>query len=165
MNQSSTSKNICLAVILVSLFVFGSRTFAEESDSIKLGISNYALPNKNEVLYSKSIEKIRELVKPKQLHVKLYSPSDLAEKAEEDKLDLVFGSSGFYRRTALRTGHKELLSIENKYYPNPNYTEGASIVVSSNRKELKTLEDLKSECTVYVYRLLSSFGRVFLLRS
>ena len=50
MNQSSTSKNICLAVILVSLFVFGSRTFAEESDSIKLGISNYALPNKNEVL-------------------------------------------------------------------------------------------------------------------
>lgn len=75
MNQSSTSKNICLAVILVSLFVFGSRTFAEESDSIKLGISNYALPNKNEVLYSKSIEKIRELVKPKQLHVKLYSPS------------------------------------------------------------------------------------------
>lgn len=50
-------KNICLAVILVSLFVFGSRTFAEESDSIKLGISNYALPNKNEVLYSKSIEK------------------------------------------------------------------------------------------------------------
>lgn len=145
MNQSSTSKNICLAVILVSLFVFGSRTFAEESDSIKLGISNYALPNKNEVLYSKSIEKIRELVKPKQLHVKLYSPSDLAEKAEEDRLDLVFGSSGFYRRTALRTGHKELLSIENKYYPNPNYTEGASIVVSSNRKELKTLEDLKNK--------------------
>lgn len=89
------------------------------------------------------LKKFRELVKPKQLHVKLYSPSDLAEKAEEDKLDLVFGSSGFYRRTALRTGHKELLSIENKYYPNPNYTEGASIVVSSNRKELKTIRRLK----------------------
>ena len=118
---------------------------SEEIGTVKLGISNYALPNKNEVLYTKSVEKIRELVKPKELHVKFYSPSDLAEKAEEDQLDLVFGSSGFYRRTALRTGHKELLSIENKDYPNPNYTEGTSIVVSSSRNDLKTLEDLKDK--------------------
>lgn len=106
------------------------------------------MPNPNVTLYNRTIDTIREVVAPQKLVVKQYSPEHLAAKAEEDKLDLVFGSSGFYRRTALETGHKELVSISSDDYPNPNFNDGSSLVVRSDRKDIKTIHDLKRKVLV-----------------
>lgn len=113
-----------------------------ESDVVRLGISNYAQPNPNEVLYRTTIETIRKAVAPKPLVVTHYSPGELSDRIVEDHLDLLFGSSGFYRRHQARAGFRELVSIASDRYPNPNQTDGAAIVVRSDRKDLNRVRDL-----------------------
>lgn len=112
---------------------------------VRLGISNFATPNDNEALYIRTVETLRALVAPKRLEVKFYSPDRLAEEADADRLDLVFGSAGFYRRTALETGHRELVSIASNAYPNPNQSDGSAIVVRADRTDLKDILDLRGK--------------------
>lgn len=113
-----------------------------ENDVVRLGISNYAQPNPNEVLYRETIETLRRAVAPKPLIVTRYSPGELSERIVEDHLDLLFGSSGFYRRHQARAGFRELVSLASDAYPDPNQTDGASIVVRSDRTDLGHLQDL-----------------------
>lgn len=116
---------------------------AESESTVRLGISNYATPNANEALYRETIETIRKAVAPKTLVVKQYSPGRLDQYVATDELDLLFGSSGFYRRNAARTGFRELASIASDAYPDPNHTDGSAIVVSESRADLRQASDLK----------------------
>lgn len=112
---------------------------------IRLGISNYATPNPNEALYQRTIETLRNLVAPAELSVEYYSPGELSRAVDADALDLVFGSSGFYRRTALKTGNRELVSIATDAYPDPNRTDGAAIVVRGDRADLTDIASLRGK--------------------
>ncbi len=110
-----------------------------------LGISNYATPTPHEVLYTKTIETLRKVVAPRQLDVRYYSPGELSEAVQRDELDFVFGSAGFYRRTALKTGNRELVSIMTNDYPDPNQADGAAIVVRADRTDLASIDSLRNK--------------------
>lgn len=133
------------AAALAALFAFAAppHALAETEDTVRLGISNYATPNANEALYGATIETLRQAVAPKKLVVKQYSPGRLDEYVATDELDLLFGSSGFYRRNAARTGFRELASIASNAYPDPNHADGAAIIVRADRSDLQTIRDLK----------------------
>lgn len=140
----------CVDAFASTILVFGFLachcTFAaDNAQVIRLGISNYATPTANEVLYKQTVEKLKNLVAPKTLSVRYYSPGELSQAVQDDQLELVFGSSGFYRRTALKTGNRELVSIVSTQYPDPNRTDGSAIVVRADRSDLLDLEDLKGK--------------------
>ncbi len=117
----------------------------QEQDVVRLGISNYATPTPHEVLYTRTIETLRAVVAPRRLQVRYYSPGELSDAINRDRLDFVFGSAGFYRRTALETGNRELVSIVTSRYPDPNHSDGAAIVVRADRGDLKNLEALQGK--------------------
>ncbi len=128
--------------VLVALGLATALGAHAESDVVRLGISNYAQPNPNEILYRTTIETLRKAVAPKPLIVTHYSPGELSDRIVEDHLDLLFGSSGFYRRHQARAGFRELVSIASDRYPNPNQTDGAAIVVRADRTDLNQVRDL-----------------------
>ena len=112
---------------------------------VRLGISNYATPTPHEELYARTIETIRQVIAPSKLEVTYYSPGELSRAVQTDSLHIVFGSSGFYRRTALKTGNRELVSLASASYPNPNHVDGAAIVVRSDRSDIQSIADLKGK--------------------
>ena len=136
-------RRLLLALFALAPLAFPGAAAGDDGDVIRLGISHYATPNPNEELYDKSIETLRLVVAPKKLSVKFYSPGELDRMEERDRLHLVFGSAGFYRRTALATGSRELLSIAGPLYPNPNGSDGSAIVVRSDRTDLVEISSLK----------------------
>ena len=93
-------------LVLAGWLLCAAAAGAADSGVIRLGISHYATPNPNEALYTKTVETLRRVVAPRELSVKYYSPGELGQKAQEDGLHLIFGSAGFYRRTALETGSR-----------------------------------------------------------
>ncbi len=133
------------AALLASAPCSAQRAALQPEGEVRLGISHYATPNPNEALYEKTVETLRRVVAPQKLSVKFYSPEDLDRQGARDGLHLIFGSSGFYRRTALATGNRELVSISTPDYPNPNYSDGSAIVVRSDRDDIRTLADLKGK--------------------
>ena len=134
-----------LAAISSVLTVSAAFSGENQGDVVHLGISNYATPTPHEVLYTKTIETLRKVVEPRQLDVRYYSPGELSEAVQRDELDFVFGSAGFYRRTALKTGNRELVSIMTNEYPDPNHTDGAAIVVRTDRTDLSSIESLRNK--------------------
>ena len=137
--------HLVLLAFLAPSLVTGACAGQSAQGEVRLGISNYATPNPNEELYRKTVETLRSVVAPRTLSVKFYSPGDLDRLGARDGLHLIFGSAGFYRRTALATGNRELVSISSPRYPDPNYSDGSAIVARSDRSDIREVADLKDK--------------------
>ncbi|MCF0253971.1 MAG: PhnD/SsuA/transferrin family substrate-binding protein, partial [Duodenibacillus sp.] len=90
-----------------------------------------------------TLQTIREVAAPRPVEVRSYSPGELDKESLRDGAQFVIASSGYYRRTNLKTGQRELMSIASAAYPDANHTDGAAIVARADRDDLNAVADAR----------------------
>jgi len=90
--------------------------------------------------YSRTIEAVKEKLSPIEIDVKIYGPDSFLKAAEKESFDMSIASSGLTSLMIERTGGLPLAAVVSDEAPDPNYANGAAIIVRADRPELRTLE-------------------------
>ena len=102
--------------------------------------------------YSRTIEAVKEKLSPIEIDVKIYGPDSFLKAAEEESFDMSIASSGLTSLMIERTGGLPLAAVVSDEAPDPNYANGAAIIVRADRPELRTLEDLRGRSVAIMSR-------------
>lgn len=102
--------------------------------------------------YSRTIEAVKEKLSPIEIDVKIYGPDSFLKAAEEESFDMSIASSGLTSLMIERTGGLPLAAVVSDEAPDPNYANGAAIIVRADRLELRTLEDLRGRSVAIMSR-------------
>ena len=121
---------------------------------IRLGIMAFTSPesyttyNKSDDYMLRELPRIIQTNLPRyKVETKILRTHELVREAREGKLDLIFGSSGCYA-SLLPDGIYPLATIATNVAPDPNRAVAGAFVVSSLRKDLNTIEDLKGKTAI-----------------
>lgn len=146
-------KFICLLFIVFSAAVAVN---ASETTKpiIRLGIMAFTEPeryttyNKSDDYMLKELSRIIQTNLPEyKIETKVLRTHELVKDAREGKLDLIFESSGCYA-SLLPDGIYPLATIATNIAPNPNQAVAGAFVVSSSRRDLNTIDDLKGKTAI-----------------
>lgn len=146
-------KFICLFLLVLPAF---SMAQSQETTKpvIRLGIMAFTSPesyttyNKSDDYMLRELPRIIQTNLPRyKVETKILRTHELVREAREGKLDLIFGSSGCYA-SLLPDGIYPLATIATNVAPNPNRAVAGAFVVSSLRKDLNTIEDLKGKTAI-----------------
>ena len=102
--------------------------------------------------YSRTIEAVKEKLSPIEIDVKIYGPDSFLKAAEKESFDMSIASSGLTSLMIERTGGLPLAAVVSDEAPDPNYANGAAIIVRADRPELRTLEDLRGRSVAIMSR-------------
>ena len=102
--------------------------------------------------YSRTIEAVKEKLSPIEIEVKIYGPDSFLKAAEKESFDMSIASSGLTSLMIERTGGLPLAAVVSDEAPDPNYANGAAIIVRADRPELRTLEDLRGRSVAIMSR-------------
>lgn len=102
--------------------------------------------------YSRTIEAVKEKLTPIEIDVKIYGPDSFLKAAEKESFDMSIASSGLTSLMIERTGGLPLAAVVSDEAPDPNYANGAAIIVRADRPELRTLEDLRGRSVAIMSR-------------
>ena len=102
--------------------------------------------------YSRTIEAVKEKLTPIEIDVKIYGPDSFLKAAEKKSFDMSIASSGLTSLMIERTGGLPLAAVVSDEAPDPNYANGAAIIVRADRPELRTLEDLRGRSVAIMSR-------------
>ena len=102
--------------------------------------------------YSRTIEAVKEKLTPIEIDVKIYGPDSFLKAAEKESFDMSIASSGLTSLMIERTGGLPLAAVVSDEAPDPNYANGAAIIVRADRPELRTLEDLRGRLSAFTPR-------------
>lgn len=146
-------KFICLFFLVLSSFN-SAQPQERTKPVIHLGIMAFTSPE-SYTTYNKSDDyMLRELPRIIQanlphykIETKILRTHELVDEARKGKLDLIFGSSGCYA-SLLPDGIYPLATIATNVAPDPNRAVAGAFVVSSSRKDLNTIEDLKGKSAI-----------------
>lgn len=95
--------------------------------------------------YSRSIEAIRESIRPITLQVQAYGPDGFLKAAHEKAFDMSIASSGITSLMIEHTGGLPLMAISTNEAPDPNHANGTTIIVRADRLDLQTIRDLRGQ--------------------
>lgn len=146
-------KFICLFLLVLPAF---SMAQSQETTKpvIRLGIMAFTSPesyttyNKSDDYMLRELPRIIQTNLPRyKVETKILRTHELVREAREGKLDLIFGSSGCYA-SLLPDGIYPLATIATNVAPDPNRAVAGAFVVSSLRKDLNTIEDLKGKTAI-----------------
>lgn len=146
-------KFICLFFLLLSAF---NSVQSQETTKpiIRLGIMAFTSPesyttyNKSDDYMLRELPRIIQANLPNyKIETKILRTHELVKEAREGKLDLIFGSSGCYA-SLLPDGIYPLATISTNVAPDPNRAIAGAFVVSSSRKDLNSIEDLKGKSAI-----------------
>lgn len=102
--------------------------------------------------YSRTIEAVKEKLTPIEIDVKIYGPDSFLKAAEKESFDMSIASSGLTSLMIERTGGLPLAAVVSDEALDPNYANGAAIIVRADRPELRTLEDLRGRSVAIMSR-------------
>lgn len=109
--------------------------------------------------YSRTIEAVKEKLTPIEIDVKIYGPDSFLKAAEKESFDMSIASSGLTSLMIERTGGLPLAARRLGRGADPNYANGAAIIVRADRPELRTLEDLRGRSVAIMSRTAFAAGR------
>ena len=95
---------------------------------------------------------MKEKLTPIEIDVKIYGPDSFLKAAEKESFDMSIASSGLTSLMIERTGGLPLAAVVSDEAPDPNYANGAAIIVRADRPELRTLEDLRGRSVAIMSR-------------
>lgn len=145
-------KFICLFLVFSTLSVVQSQEATKPI--IRLGVMAFTSPesyttyNKSDDYMIKELPRIIQANLPHyKVETKILRTHELVKEARNGKLDLIFGSSGCYA-SLLPDGIYPLATIATNVAPDPNRAVAGAFVVSSSRKDLNTIEDLRGKTAI-----------------
>lgn len=145
-------KFICLFLVFSALSVVQSQEATKPI--IRLGVMAFTSPesyttyNKSDDYMIKELPRIIQANLPHyKVGTKILRTHELVKEARDGKLDLIFGSSGCYA-SLLPDGIYPLATIATNVAPDPNRAVASAFVVSSSRKDLNTIEDLRGKTAI-----------------
>lgn len=136
---------------VLSLFSSGS-----SAEVIRLGVTDYAANGVHQELIRDSVEEINKILEPRHsLIVKEMTESEMKTAILQHELDLFISSSAFYRQM-VRSGARDIVSVETGRGTGPNRTEGAVVLVDRRRNDLISFKDLENK-TVGFCKIFGNF--------
>lgn len=102
--------------------------------------------------YNRTIEAVKAKLAPVEIDVKIYGPDGFLEAAGNGEFDMSIASSGLTSLMIERTGGLPLAAVVSDEAPDPNYANGAAIIVRTNREDMKTLADLEGKSVAIMSR-------------
>lgn len=136
---------------VLSLFSAGS-----SAEVIRLGVTDYAANGVHQELIRDSVEEINKILEPRHsLIVKEMTESEMKTAILQHELDLFISSSAFYRQM-VRSGARDIVSVETGRGTGPNRTEGAVVLVDRRRNDLISFKDLENK-TVGFCKIFGNF--------
>lgn len=125
---------------------------ASRPERLRLAIVNSYGKSIMDDYYSRTIRAVKEKLAPVEIDVKIYGPDGFLKAAEEGKFDMSIASSGLTSLMIERTGGLPLAAVASDEAPDPNYANGAAIIVRADRGDLRTLEDLQGKSLAIMSR-------------
>lgn len=125
---------------------------ASRPERLRLAIVNSYGKSIMDDYYSRTIRAVKEKLAPVEIDVRIYGPDGFLKAAEEGKFDMSIASSGLTSLMIERTGGLPLAAVVSDEAPDPNYANGAAIIVRADRTDLRTLEDLQGKSLAIMSR-------------
>lgn len=125
---------------------------ASRPERLRLAIVNSYGKSIMDDYYSRTIRAVKEKLAPVEIDVRIYGPDGFLKAAEEGKFDMSIASSGLTSLMIERTGGLPLAAVVSDEAPDPNYANGAAIIVRADRADLRTLEDLQGKSLAIMSR-------------
>ena len=100
----------------------------------------------------------KELV-PWKVEAKVYSSADLEKAIKDGSIDFFYASAGFFYRM-LPFGVRDIATVVTAEKPVPNFGTAGAFITQRDRKDIKSIEDMKGksfvanyECAFHGYRI------------
>ncbi len=122
-------------------------TQSNEIETVRVGLVRLTTPSPYAPIVNSTIKAIRQSLSDYRVEVVRMKREDLEQAIIGGKIDLFLSSAGFYRRL-VGYGANSLASAMSPRYPNPNFSEGAAIVVSNLNRDLQTISSLQGKRVV-----------------
>lgn len=106
--------------------------------------------------YSRTIEAVKEKLTPIEIDVKIYGPDSFLKAAEKESFDMSIASSGLTSLMIERTGGLPLAAVVSDEAPDPNYANGAAIIVRAELAAQQNAVQIESLTRASAVGLLSS---------
>lgn len=139
----------CLLLMAVAFFCFSSagRILGQDfshPQRVRLAVSTLAEPSTNHPLISLTVKALKQEFGAGNVVVKIYPLSELEKTIRNGEADIFISSSGTFRRLA-DTGARSIGTIVSEKLSDPNKSEGAALIVRSDRADLQHLGDMKGK--------------------
>lgn len=108
---------------------------------VTLGVDERSTQEMYAALVRQTIKSLQEILGESGLVVRTLSQEDLREAVYNNKVDFFLSSSAFYRQMA-RAGARDLATVQTVRAIDPNFSQGALVLVKDDRTELRTFKDL-----------------------
>lgn len=109
---------------------------------LRLAIVAYVRPSPFEAIVEPTVEALRRQFGEDVLEIRRYTLPQLVKAIENREVDIFLSSSGFFLRM-IPNGARSLATVVSEDYPDPNHNDGSTLVVLSERDDLRTLADLE----------------------
>ena len=119
-------------------------SLAETSDEVTIGINTYPVPIRHGEILEATVNRLKSALAPRTLKVFYADLPELTAAVLNKKTDLVIVTSGQYRQLS-RMGLRDIAAISVPGYADMNHADGGTIVVRSDRSDIRHIADLKGK--------------------
>ena len=132
------------AVCIGCCFAQTTATGASEPELpvVRIGLSVWSEPSNNEPIIRETLKMFENTFGKDRISVKMYGLEELEKVIRSNQLDIFQSSAGFYRRQ-LEYGVRAIATAASDRFPDPNSSEGSTIIVRKDRKDIQKLADAK----------------------
>lgn len=115
---------------------------AGSAEPVRIAVMYFTRPADNVVITRAVKKALTPLLAPRPLELKFVSVEDFDREALAAHTNLILAPAGHARRLAHR-GIEPIATIVSRPNEDPNYAEGATVIVRADRHDLQTLGDLR----------------------
>ena len=142
--SKSAVMSVMAAVCVGCCFAQTTATGASEPELpvVRIGLSVWSEPSNNEPIIRETLKMFENTFGKDRISVKMYGLEELEKAIRSNQLDIFQSSAGFYRRQ-LEYGVRAIATAASDRFPDPNSSEGSTIIVRKDRKDIQKLADAK----------------------
>lgn len=112
--------------------------------AIRIGLSVWSEPSNNGPIIQDTLRVFEKTFGKDRISIKMYSLEALEQAIRSNQLDIFQSSAGFYRRQ-MEYGVRAIATVASDRFPDPNKSEGSTIIVRKDRSDIRTLADAKGK--------------------
>lgn len=117
---------------------------ATKLPAIRIGLSVWSEPANNGPIIQDTLRVFEKTFGKDRVSIKIYSLEELEQAIRSNQLDIFQSSAGFYRRQ-MDYGVRAIATVASDRFPDPNKSEGSTIIVRKDRNDIQTLADAKGK--------------------
>lgn len=136
--------DIPLRSLTSALLLAASLSLYAADAPVRMGISGFAIDEHRSQIVEATERAILPLFEKDGLEVKSYTVKALEEAVLRGEVDIILSSAGFARRV-VASGVRPIATIVSPSHQDPNANEGSVFIVREDRKDLRTLADLRGK--------------------